>query len=405
MTGLRLGMGLLLLGAVARAGAPLPPEEDLRAAIESSPAVQMARAGLGEATAAANSLRAGPHEWTLKLEGQDRDVRGERGYAEWYSGLEHGVRWFGKRRLDEAAARLQEPLAEARVDDVMREQRIVLLEAWFECLAADRRAALASASVEEARALDRIAALRHQHGDASQAEADLAAADRAAAEAEQASASALAQGGLDALRLLGLRTSCRAIPIDSLPKPPVAGPSPDSPVVTVARLQAEQSQLAAQRARADQRPDPIVGVRLGSELGGTDRLAMLSVSLPIGGSRRRAEAAAAMARASAQELAVRAAERSEAGRRLRFQTLEAAGRSRLARGEQDVTSRRRALDAQMRAYEIGDAELAIISQARRQTQQAELALELARIDAWRGASLAGLFPAGVIPDAVDPTPP
>jgi len=402
MTGLRLGVGLLLAGAMAQAGVPLPPEEDLQVAIESSPAVQMARAGLDEAQAMAQSLRAGPHEWTLRLEGQDRDVRGDRAYTEWYSGLEHGVRWFGKRSLDEAAARLQGPLAEAQAADLVREQRIALLEAWFDCLAADRRAALATAALAEARALDRIASLRHQHGDASRAEADLAAADLAAAEAEQASASALARGGVEALRLMGLGTSCHAMPIDSLPRPSQDGTAPASPAVTVARLKAEESQLAAQRARANQRPDPVVGVRLGSELGGTDRLAMLSVSLPIGGSRRRAETAAAMARARAQELAVQVAVRSEAGRRLQFQTLEAAGRLRVASGEQDVTSRRRALDAQMRAYELGDAELAIVSQARRQTRQAELALELARIDAWRGASLARLFPGN--PDQDPGTP-
>jgi outer membrane protein, heavy metal efflux system len=385
--------GLLATFRVLPAPPPLPPPRALDAAVAASPVVHMARAGLGEAAAVAAALKVGPHEWSVRVAAQNRNVLDDRSYPEWDAGIERGLRWAEKKRLDLTLAETEGLLADAKVAEVERDQRIALLEAWFGCLSADHRATAADAAAVDARRFYEVVVVRHNAGDASRSDLDLATADLAAAEAEQHGAIALAESAASAVRLAGLDAPCRGIEI---PDPP-PGRATDShgaasPAITRARVEADKARFEAERAKADQRPDPIIGLRLGTELGGTDRLATLSVTIPIGGARRLAETARANARARALESAVAATERQEAARRLEFSALEAAARARYGDSARDATARRRAADTLVRGYELGDGDLATIALMRRDAHRAELITELSRIEAWRGATIADLLP-------------
>src|SRR5690606_20889192 len=91
-----------------------------------------------------------------------------------------------------------------------------------------------------------------------------------------------------------------------------------------AQAAAASAQAEAQRAFAERRPDPTVGVEYGIERSSDERILGAFVSIPLGGEARRAAADAGAARASAL------GQRAEARRRLidaQIATLLSAARS------------------------------------------------------------------------------
>src|SRR5690606_7844875 len=75
----------------------------------------------------------------------------------------------------------------------------------------------------------------------------------------------------------------------------------EDPGLRLARAAALRSRLESERADAERRADPTVGVRYGAERGGNERIIGVYVSIPIGGEARRAAADANRARADTFE--------------------------------------------------------------------------------------------------------
>jgi outer membrane protein TolC len=154
----------------------------------------------------------------------------------------------------------------------------------------------------------------------------------------------------------------------------------------MARADSRRAQLMAQRVDADRLPDPSVGLRVGSEVAGEQRLVGLSLIIPLPGSARFAAARSQNAQADAtasREAAVERKVRAEA------ETLLAQARAAYEAWERSEAAARQTRDAAKlteKAKLLGEADLAQWLLAQRQSFDADLTALQARIDAREAAS-------------------
>ena len=310
----------LLLAATAQAQVPatwpadpaLPPAELALPAIAALPEVQRKAAELDAARAAADMRAIGSSEARVTLIPQQRRVQDGPNYREWELDLDKSVRWPHKVALDRRIGALGVEAAQLALEDAHHAGARLLLQQWSDWL----RAAANTRSAQQQLALldeERVAlARRVAAGDAAQR--DLLAVDAARAEADAARIEA--EQTEQATRRT-LRASFPALPIPQRAPLPVTVPElPGSAAswrarilevsheIGVARAQAEQQQALAERARSERLPDPTLGVRVISELGGREKLYGVVLGLPLGLRYRGAEAAqaAAQARVAQQDL-------------------------------------------------------------------------------------------------------
>ncbi|MBN8443072.1 MAG: TolC family protein [Thauera sp.] len=375
--------------AVEPEATDLPPAAVVRQLLETAPAVNAARHELAASEAQARQLRAGPHEWTLRGDVQQRTVRPEndRRYGEYAAAIERGVRIGGKADIDERLGAVGQDVSRWALGDAQHETAREMLALWFDWLRTDSELAARSRQHALATELARMAEIRLRQGDAARLDLTLAQGAVAQASAQLAAAQARRDeiGGALDIRFPGLRP--RAAVVLSEPSDP-AGARFDLDALlsrnhelAKARALSRQAMLTAQRADANRMPDPVFGVRVASDKGGDERVLGLSVAIPLGGTARvsASDASLAMARATAaQEAAVEARVRTEASRTLAvvrssyqtWQRLQAA-----AAAQQTAT------DMQEKAWKLGEASIADLLQARRTADELHLAERLARIDA------------------------
>src|SRR5690606_32282906 len=150
---------------------------------------------------------------------------------------------------------------------------------------------------------------------------------------------------------------------------------------------AERLQRSAQRARAERRPDPSVGLRWLDERGGEERSLGVVVSIPFGGALRSAGADAQQADAEAGS-ALAAGMRRAIGREAEQTVRHADASYRVWRDSQRALEAVRASTARARrAYVLGEAGIAELIAAQRQEQESALAESNARADALEAALL------------------
>ena len=396
----RLLAGLLALLAVtaraddalARLQPALPPAAAVLRSLETHPAVEAAAYGVIASGAERRRLEAGPHEWTLRVLGQQRRSLpaggAEQRFNEWNSALERPWRLPGKAAVDADLGAVGERAARAAAGDIRHETARDLLARWFDWL---RELAAERQWAEQAATLGRqasVLARREQLGDAARIERLQAEAAEAQAEAQLAQAR---QRRLAAEA--GLQRRHPALPLtppQALPEPPpLAGNEDDwrhtlldhSHELALATREAERAALIAERSRRDRIPDPSIGLQFGRERGGEERLAAAYVSIPLPGEARRAAADASQAQAAAAER-----QREQVRRRL---DAEAAS---LLQGLREAAAHwqasRRAADRQQaaaamseRAWQLGEGSLGDLLLARRLANEAALAARLAQLGA------------------------
>lgn len=370
--------------------ADLPPRAQVAHALAANPLLEAAGARIEAAEAHSRGLAAGPHEWTLRLTEQRRTVRAppEGRFGEWNLGLERSLRLPGKGELDRQLGAAGIHSARLQHGDAQHEARRLLLAGWFEWL---REAAAVRQGQRQRELLARQAGLlarRVALGDAPRLERLQADAALAQAEAQLAQARGRADVAAEQLRRLYPTLRLPAAPAPLAP-PAIEGDAAGwiaeilahDHELGVARADSARARLAASRADAERWPDPGVAVHVGNERGGEERLVGLTLSIPLPGEGRRAEAdmALAEARASAyREAAV--LRRVEAGAAALYRRAGA-----LAAGWQ---SQQRAADAlsesaelSERAWQLGEGRLVDTLNARRLAHEAELAARLAQLDA------------------------
>lgn len=387
-----LAAALLLAGA-AQAQSYLPAETAVRLAIEQSPAVQAADASRRAAQARADGLRSGPHETVVRASGQRRwthDGSGQR-FTEGQIALERPLRLWGKAAVDAELAEAIRTTGIVAAQDARHETARQLLALWFSVLRAAQTLQAAQGNADAAAELARITERRLRAGDAARLETELAAAEQARMQAALAAA--------EAARTSARAELCARFP-DLCPAVGMAGDSanlpPPLPAGSETQLRSRyiehsheyllaqsEENLALHRARRtdlERRPDPTIGVFASSERGGAERIAGVSLSLPLGSAYRQSQAAATLAEADAA-LSLRLAVARRLGAEFDVLWNQLSGRRAAATAQaRAVELQRSAADRAMRAYRAGESGLPELLAARRVLADAVLAERMARMD-------------------------
>lgn len=366
----------------------LPPEASVRRVLENLPQFRLGGAAKALAAAEQEKLLAGPYEWTVRSSVNARTVSGAGRYTEQDIALERTVRWFGKADQDSAVGRKGVDVAHARFADLWHEAARTLLKDWFDALR--DRAALARLQEQRqvARELHEVTMRRVRAGDGAALEQQLAATevrriDALSLQAQQRLELSLAQ--LD-ITYVGLPTpQASQLP---LPQADVQGAQywykkilSDNHELELAQAEADLSALRARRIASDRMPDPTLAIRAARERDGQERLIGLTVSIPLPGAARSADALAAAikARAAADQV-------SQAQTRVRTMAMRAvidATRTyEIWQSLHDIeTQSMHQAQLLLRAYEGGEGSLADVLAARRRALEAALLAQAAQIDA------------------------
>jgi outer membrane protein TolC len=367
----------------------LPPADDIETILESSPLVAEAAAGVALGEAINQRRRVGPHEWTVRATTQDRkDQTTQQTYTEAQVSLERGFRIPGKATVDAALGKQALLIADFTHADAWHEAGRALMASWFDWL---RERASVTVLEGQLRILE-------QHRDAVLRR--VTAGDAPSIEGQ------LAEGELNRVRALHLDAQQRVeargfdltqfFPALTLRAPAEVDPPPtldeadtvwhgrivaDNHELELAQSQQREAELQAQRARLDRLPDPTVGVHYGQERDRQEKVLGVTVALPFGGSGRRADLAAALARATmAMERTrqVRQKVEGDANRALSAARLSRSRWEQLSRlsGQMQATA-----TTMRRGYELGELDLAQTLNAQRQALEATLGAQQAEFDA------------------------
>lgn len=384
------------LAALAHAAEPqpadLPAADEVARILRSAPGVRAASSMVRVEEANRSRLEAGSYEWSVRLSAQRRRVTPTAGpdenYHEHGAALERPLRLPGKAALDAELGAKGVEIAEWAHGDALHESGRALLRDWFVWL---REGETARQWAQQAELLGRHAqgvGRRQQLGDAARIETVQAEAARAQAEAQLAQARVRERTAASELR--------RRYPGLSLPgevrlsePEPVIGDEAEwmtailenSHELGVARGEAQRAQVAASRSGRDRLPDPTLGLHVGRERGGEERILGMSLSIPLPGEARRAGAEAARAEAdaaSSREAAILQRVTTEAA-----SLYHAASAARTSWESSRLAAQRLTQAAEMtaRAYQLGEGSLNDLLAARRLANESQLAARLAQLEA------------------------
>jgi outer membrane protein TolC len=383
---------LLVLAATAVAGefplpADLPPAAAVEQALAIHPQVRGAQSELRGAEAERARLKAGDHEYSLRLATQRRSISGGPEHMEWSAGLERGLRLGGKADLDARIGEQGVLEAGERVGDARHEAARQLLGLWYGARQAGLEARLWRQQTALLEDQKRIVDTRVKRGDAArletlQAEAALAQAQSQAVVAEAREKTALTE----------LKARFPELPspdeIEAVPAPPEGNAAvwlehtlEHNHELLAARRALDKARLLTRRAEAERTPDPTLGLHLASEQGGNDRIIGVSLALPLPGEGRRAQAEMRQAQAETlaeREAAVRRRLAAEAGANWQR---AAAGVESWRRLEEAAQAVGRHADLARRAHALGELGLSETLIARRAALEARLAAGQARLAA------------------------
>lgn len=366
----------------------LPSQQTIKEAMDNSPMVQAAQAGIKLEEANARKLNAGPYEFTAKLTEQQRRVRESGSFNEWDAALERGLRLPGKAAIDQQLGVQGISLAKLAYGDALHESGRDLLRRWF---------AWRQEHVQAKQWQNQVAALGEQlaivrkrvvAGDAPQLEVSLSEA--ALAQAEYA------------LRQAKLREQTAATDVTeryveiTLPgDPAVVEPEPlqegldywrekileHNHELALVRGEVQRAQLHLNRSSADKTPDPTVGINYSSERDGEEHVTGLFVSIPLPGEARRASESGALAQAE-----IAAHNEAKTLRRLGAEITNAYNSAVAAydgwqKAKAAADGMQRNAELMTRAYSLGEMGLPEVLLARRQALEAGLAAALAQLNA------------------------
>jgi outer membrane protein, heavy metal efflux system len=379
-----------LVGAAAPTDhSDLPPITQVEQALHAHPSVRAAEAGVRVEEANRDKLVAGPHEFAVRFSAQQRRERPlDLNYREHEVALERAIRLPGKAAKDAALGEAGIEQAHYALGDALHEGGRLLLGRWFEW----RREAMAArewaAQVEVLQRQHDVVGKRVTVGDAAKLEQLLSGAQLAQAEAQLALASDRRER---AALELAQQFPAIALPVDVSAPPPQAIAQPltywrqrilaNNHELAVARIAAQRGSLAAQRLDAERLPDPTLGVKLGSERDGQERIVGLQLTIPLPGAARAAGARAGQAEAEsagAREALVLAKVETEARRSFSLAHSTYGQWQRLADVAQRMEENASLLD---KAWRLGEGQFAELQTARRLAIEARLAASQAHLEA------------------------
>ncbi len=374
-------IGLLTVPATLQAAQPanppgLLPTEIARPLLEQDPGVAAARAGLDVALQEAGILDKSPYEWTARATGQQRRLDSGPRHNEWNVGIERTLRLPGKAAADRNLGKATVEESQARHGAALQEAARELMASWVDWLAAERARELAGNSLQSAQASLAAVEKRVRAGDASKLDLSIARAELAEQRRLDNEAKTLAFATWSRLstRFPGVQRQVLALPAPL----PIGEDAAfwrarilaQSDELKVVQTQMRMAQAHAERARADQTPDPTLGVYTASEAGGTERIGGVMISIPIPGGARDSRSAKAIAAVEVSRREVELKQRQLAtGIESAIVTARGAYESLQITNEGAAAMQENAALMQ-RAYALGEAELQALLLARRQASTA-----------------------------------
>jgi outer membrane protein TolC len=354
----------------------LLPTDIARRLLEQDPGVAAARAGLDVARQEAGILDSSPHEWTVRATGQQRRLDTGPRSNEWNVGIERTIRLPGKAAADRNLGTATVEESQARHGEALHKAARELLVHWLDWLATERYRELSDNNLQSVQANLAAVEKRFRAGDASKLDLSIAGAEFSDQRRMDIDARTLATAAWARLsiRFPGIN---RQVP--ALPAPLPVGENVafwrdrilgESDELKIARAQLRKAQSLAERARAEKNPDPTLGVYTASEAGRTERIAGLTISIPLSGSLRDSRSAKAAAEVLMShreiEVKIRQIESDIAGA---LATAKGAYDSLQIANESAAAIRDNA-GLMQRAYALGEADLQALLLARRQATAA-----------------------------------
>jgi outer membrane protein TolC len=340
----------------------------------STPSARAAEADIDRARATADRIASGPYEIEVTASGGQRTIddplASEDRYTEWSAGISRTIRLPEKARIDRNLARIETELAGSALDQVLYEERQQFAMLWSDWRRAELLTETSSVQADEAWQIAELEQIAVDRGAARQIRADQLEAEASLlqlqAEKDMAAAD-MARAALIA-RYPDIRFPERPVPLDfsdDMIASLLEARAETMSAYRRSQLVAEKARLQARRARSESMPDPTLGLDFGNEFGGSETSIMARITIPIGGSARRAYTQEMSASAKVAELNAITMERQF------LQALEAARHSLRAsivmrdKVQKASESAARVLDSIRKGYELNEITLTELLNSRR----------------------------------------
>ncbi len=330
----------------------------------------------------------GPYEFNLRAGTGQRNVIGTgQNLKEWDVALERPLRLFNKVGIDEDIGAASVARAEYALGDARHEAGRTLLHLWFAWQREQVQTDLWQQQVDLLKQQAQMTEKRVKAGDAPRLELNQAQAVVAQAGVSLHQAQLRAQ--------LAGNDLTQQFPAIRLPeKRPFATPQAvehdfafwklrvleDNHELGMVQAQSRVQQLLAQRSRADQLPDPTVGVRYAYESGGSEKVTGVYLSVPFSFGKR-----SAAAEGAAQQATIAADQEAFVKRRLEgdiyaVHTQAASSFATWQQAHEAALAMRSNAELVAKAYSLGESSLSDSLSARRFALESSLVENLAQLD-------------------------
>lgn len=386
-------LGLALFSSFANAEGinrpDLPPQAQIDRALNQHLLVLNATNELKIEHTNQRKWNSGNYEFNVRAGTGQRSVTstGEK-LKEWDIGLERPLRLLNKVGIDEGIGVASVARAEYALGDARHEAARTLLQMWFAWLREQAQITLWQQQADILKQQAQLVEKRVKAGDAPKLELNLALAASAQASVPLHQAQLRTQLASNALK--------KQFPAIQLPEQLLlAMPQmidhdlaywkaivlEHNHELGVVQQQNLVQQLLVQRSRADQLPDPIVGVRYAKEASGNEKVAGVYVSVPIPSVSRRATADSAI-----QQAAIAADQEVFIKRRLEgdiyaTHTQAISNYNTWQQAREAAQAIRTNAELVAKAYTLGENSLSDSLTAHRFALEASLAENLAQLDA------------------------
>lgn len=367
----------------------LPPQVQVEAALSQHVLVLNAASALKQELANQRKWNSGPHEFLLNVGTGQRSVGVPREkLREWYIDVQRPVRLLDKVNIDEEIGNISVAKANFTLDDAQHEAARVLLRLWF---VVQRERATASLWQHQVDILNQQTSMtdkRVKRGDAPKLELNQMNAAVAQANVAWQQAQMRVQLSENDLsrQFSGIRFP-EALPAVT-PQPITENFAywkekifHRNNELAIMHAQTQLQQLLAQRSRADVIPDPTVGLRVASDMGGNEKVLSMYVSVPLSFGLR-----SATADAMAQQAVMAANQEAFVQRRLEGDVYAAHTQavrtfSTWQQARAAATEIRNNAELVSKAYSLGESSLSDSLSARRIALESSLTEHLTQLDA------------------------
>ena len=368
----------------------LPPASMVESALNNHLVVLNATSNLTLEQANQRRWNSGNYEFNLRAGSAQRNVtsNGQK-FKEWDIALERPLRLFNKATIDQEIGAASVARANFALGDARHEAGRTLLHLWFAWQREQAQVTLWQKQMDILQLQASMVEKRVKAGDAAKLELNQAQMMTAQASVSLQQAQLRAQLSNNVLRREFPTTQWLEETLSPATPQPIEHDYAywktrileDNHELGMAQEHSRVQQLLAQRSRADRIPDPTIGARYSSEVGGTEKISGIYVSIPLSTTQRSATADMA-----AQQAAIAADQFAFVQRRLESDVYNAYNQAvnsyaSWQKAHEVAISVNHNAMLVSKAYSLGEGSLTDSLTARRNALDASLADTLAQLDA------------------------